>query len=382
MEYKGYRASIKRAPKLSNHRAHGLPPGTAIDVYPVDAFEDPLPNWIKGPGNYVVPVDSDWGLWFDWTMNDRYNTAVLPTVKGMNPVTGRKTEGYGLEKYENKCPVHGIEFKDGLFCKECNYRWPHQNYVAAPNTLWWDGFRTADGKVRQFFFTEDLAKSIPELVVGKENTIPAFGFAFYKPKNPRSGHIAYGRGCTGQSIFGELSVSDTIGSVNYDSFTLCRSGSVGLGTTDPTYIFTCLSNTSADKLSQSSTLAQTASSVQLNGNVIKDSMQQALQTHLVSTHPKSFQQETKTSCGEFKSSVKGNDVKKRSITAEVGVGAGAEIYQDLAPDTLKIDEWEEEPAAVMRLYFVFIEQFKEIAAKGMKDLSGNKEGFLAGLPVG
>jgi hypothetical protein len=109
----------------------------------------------------------------------------MPTVKGMNPVTGQKTEGYGLERYENKCPVHNIDFREGRFCEECNYKWPPQNYVAAPNRLWWDGFRTSDGKVRQFFFTEDLAKSIPENVIGKQNTVPAFGFAFYKTKQTR-----------------------------------------------------------------------------------------------------------------------------------------------------------------------------------------------------
>ncbi len=101
MSYKGFSARIMKARRLTGDHIHGLPPGHEIDVYPVDEFEHPLSHWITGSGNYVVPVDSDWGLWFDWAQNDQMNTAVLPTVKGMNPITGRRTSGFALESYEN-----------------------------------------------------------------------------------------------------------------------------------------------------------------------------------------------------------------------------------------------------------------------------------------
>ena len=111
MEHNGFKASVKRAPKLPNDgRTHPLPSGTPIEVHPVDAFRHPLPSWIEGPGNYVVPVRPDWGLWFDWTGNDSLNTAVMPSVKGMNPVTGRKTMGFRLEQYKKKCHVHDASF--------------------------------------------------------------------------------------------------------------------------------------------------------------------------------------------------------------------------------------------------------------------------------
>ena len=97
MEYKGFKASIMQAEKLTGDFAHGLPPGRHIDVHPVDAFEKPLDNWIPGPGNYVVPVEPNWGLWFDWRDNDTMNTAVLPSIKGMNPITGQRTNGLSLE---------------------------------------------------------------------------------------------------------------------------------------------------------------------------------------------------------------------------------------------------------------------------------------------
>src|SRR5271157_3049676 len=135
MQHKGFSAKIMKAERLTGSGVHGLPPGSAIDVLPVDAFEQPMAHWIKGAGNYVVPVDSDWGLWFDFTSNDQMNTAVLLSIKGMNPVTGQRTNGLGLERYEEKCPIHNAKFKDGLFCEKCNYKWPDQNYIAYPNTL-------------------------------------------------------------------------------------------------------------------------------------------------------------------------------------------------------------------------------------------------------
>jgi len=429
MEFKGYKAKIKRAAKLDPTQVHGLPSGVAVEVYPVDAFKEPLPTWITGAGNYVVPVENDWGLWFDWTENDKYNTAVVPTVKGMNPVTGKKTEGYGLEKYETKCPLHEIEFKDGLFCEECNYRWPHQNYVSSPNTLWWDGFRTTDGKVRQFFFTEDLAKSIPELVIGKSETVPAFGFAFYKTKNPRNIPVAprqhginffpesFNR-IDGPTGAGGIATSENIGWLtgSMDSVSLlnaraitwnkaklsCNSVDVCEGSTEITGLF--------DYGAATSTFCSAGSSGAWRGQGPEGcvgvqgsqgpcgplgadylGMQGALAALNKVTCSAAFQAsilekrvEEKTSAPLMKTKdmSKLEPSKARPISAEVGVGAGAEIRQGLQPDLLGVGEWQEQPAAVMRIYFIFKDQFAEISAKGMKDLVGAKEGFLAGLPVG
>jgi hypothetical protein len=67
---------------------------------------------------------------------------------------------------------------------------------------------------------------------------------------------------------------------------------------------------------------------------------------------------------------------------DVAVGAGARIRQDLEPDTLRVSDWQIKPSAVMRLYFVFREEFKQIVAKGTRYIVGSNEGFLKGLPVG
>jgi hypothetical protein len=339
MQYKGFNAKIMRAERLTGSGVHGLPPGSAIDVLPVDAFESPLSHWIKGAGNYVVPVDSDWGLWFDFTSNDKMNTAVLLSIKGMNPVTGQRTNGLELERYEEKCPVHKAKFKDGLFCEKCNYKWPDQNYIAYPNTLWWDGFRSSDGKVRQFFFTEDMAKSVPELVIGKEDTVPAFGFAFFRPKVARAPAVVTQR--IGGAVYG----AGILGSYDYvyDSHIVV----------DETHnYFSSVSNAASSPSVMFCNATACAGGASAETGQLSTQNVQVLKKHT------------------------------RSAKAEVGVGAGAEISQNLEIDSLKVSDWENEPASVMRLYFMFVEQFEEIKSKGTVDLVGEKEGYLSGLPVG
>ena len=367
MSHKGFNARIMKAQRLTGG-VHGLPPGTPIDVYPVDAFEQPLPHWIGGAGNYVVPVKSFWGLWFDWTQNDAANTAILPTVKGMNPITGQRTNGFALERYESKCPVHDIEFSDGLYCKECDFKWPPQNYIAYPNIAWWDGFRTGDGKVRQFFFTEDLAKSIPELVIGKEDTVPAFGFAFYKPKTPRVFEQQQYRGgiiCSGSTY-------------NVKSLVLENSGSIGLGSPCPdTPLYLSENSTAYYSSAVNAPLYETKTSggpiCAAGGSSVGGSMRSRLL--------KSSFTLSKTVAYDSDPHEKKPEISYKA-KAEVGVGAGAEISQNITVDPLKVSDWEETPSATMRLYFIFVEQFKEISSHGLKNLTGVKEGYLQGLPVG
>jgi len=359
MEYKGFKAQIMRAARLTGDYTHTLPPGNAIDIYPVDSFEKPLPSWIPGQGNYVIPVNSEDALWFDWTMNDGLNTCVLPTVKGMNPITGRRTNGFALERYENKCPDHNIEFKDGLYCEKCDFKWPVQNYVTYPNTLWWDGFRTSDGKVRQFFFTEDMTKSIPEKVIGKDDTIPAFGFAFYRPKVTRAIQApSTTRNKFNSSIF-ELKSGQPFSMNNGASNNL--SSNIQEETGDQVNIFACSTgSTDANPIECSCD----ASPVDMNDFYEKNGHIDSECSGPISPSP------------IFRSA------KRKVINKEVGVGAGAEIFQDLKVDTLKLTDWEEKPSSVMRLYFVFTEQFNRVADKGFKNLNGQKEGYLNGLVVG
>ena len=385
IEHKGFNVSIMRAERLIGDYVHELPPGRRIEVYPVDAFEKPLDNWIKGAGNYVVPVEAEWGLWFDWRGNDVLNTAVLTSIKGMNPITGQRSNGFSLERYEENCPIHKTKFKDGLFCEACNFKWPHQNYVAYPNVLWWDGFRTADGKVRQFFFTEDLLRSVPEQVIGKEDTVPAFGFAFFRTKVRREQQIKNER------------LSHKSFSYNYNN-ELCKENDLKCYNSTGTKYLGSISTTKSKKISKS-----------LNQNVFHFSSSSDFSQCSDGDITLSHLNETK-SCGAIPcaaSAVTDDLISGKSLcndsfdmeqindanaercrcleqkpVAEVGVGAGAEIEQKLNVDPLKVTDWENEPASVMRLYFIFVNEFKQIADKGIRDLTGTKNGFMEGIKVG
>jgi len=112
MEHSGYKAKLMEAQKLiDNGHEHSLPPGESMCVIPIHCLPACPEGWVKEAGSYVVPVDVDKGIWFDWTMNDN-NTAIVPSVKGMNPITGDKLEGMVLEQYRDKCPKRLFRWKN------------------------------------------------------------------------------------------------------------------------------------------------------------------------------------------------------------------------------------------------------------------------------
>ena len=340
MKHKGFFARIMEAQRLVGDHVFGLPPGSALDVYHVDEFNEVPGNWIKGAGSFVVPVRPNKGLWFDWTPNSGINTAVLPTVKGCNPITGLKTSGYHLERYENNCPKHGCEFHEDRYCKECGYKWPPQNYVSYPNTLWWDGFRTGD-KVRQFFFTEDMIRDVATSLIGKEETVPAFGFAFYNPKEKRD-YVTY-----------RSTYSDSGASIDYKSLHVNYSGTP--------YIYGSSMMGGVETNCECSYKSETKNS----SFIMESYTSKEENTTLLRSMSKTYD-------------------RSRSIAPkkEVAVGAGAEIRQELRDDPYALDSWKDTPEATMVIYFIFEKEFQKMKEAGMKDFSEKKDGMLSGIPVG
>lgn len=359
MEHKGFKAQIMEAPRLTGDMLHGLPPGTPLDVYPVDAFVKPPENWMTGPGNFVVPVRANKGLWFDWRGNSAINTAVIPTVKGCNPITGMQTSGFHLEKYETKCPKHGCDFLAERFCPECNYKWAPQGYISSPNMLWWDGFRADDGSVRQFFFTEDELRDVASGLIGKENTVGAFGFAFYSPKEPRPEMNYRGIG----AAFGP-GIITTHNTAYYNDI------KYGLSTMD----WHCATPTAGCEIKTS-------------GGLIEKKFKHTNNSSVGALFCSTLHEQSLAIEGE-----KGPDIialnsfgaeRSRSVPVkEVSIGAGARINQTLNPDPYGLDTWKDTPDSVMTIYFVFQEMFEDIKARGLRDLTGVKDGFLSKCPVG
>jgi hypothetical protein len=243
----------------------------------------------------------------------------------------QKTDALRLEQYKEKCPVHGVVFEGERFCKEkeCGYRWPPQNYVAAPNTLWWDGFRQPDGTVRQFFFTADTLRDVGIAVLGKDR-VPAFGFAIFRAKEPRprpTHRPARAAGLIGASA--DSAPYDTLLAAFID------------GPDGP------------ELLGQSLEKGGGAASPRVR----------------------------RMGSAAVASAASVSATRREAITKTVAVGRGAQIHQDLVPDPKRLDEWEAEPSAVIAIYFVPEDVAVQILEGPRRDLIGHPEGALAHVNV-
>jgi hypothetical protein len=358
-------ARLKFAPRLEGDGIYSLPPGRPAEVIHLDCLPGAPKDWIRSRGSYVVPVDVGLGIWFDWRNGDEndVNTAIVPSVKGMNPFTGQKLEALRLESYVEKCPVHAHPFKGpDRFCEKCGYEWPPQNYITCESIMWCDGFRQpSDGSVRQFFFSDEDKRDIASLVIGKENTVPAFGFGFWKPKNPRLVQQRLTRGCFGSGVTGQ--------SLGFDS----EQGPTGPIGSEGAMGFCGDSSVLYESSDHNSIVVY---STEVGANQMNDVSGSTLD---VGETVRCYHQDDSL---HMKAPETTKSARSKVATRSVSVGAGAKIHQDLAQDSLGLDGWNPETAAVIRLYFCFEEQFREIVAGGIRDVRGNKEGYLKGLPVG
>jgi hypothetical protein len=357
MKLNGYTAKIMEAERLVGDHSFDLPPGTPLPVYKVSDFMKKPDHWMDDDGCFVVPVNPDKGLWFDWTDNDARNVCVLPSVKGCNPITGQQLDDMALESYEKKCPVHGTEFGENLFCEKCGYSWAPQNYVTGASTLWLDGFRDKDGTVRQFFFTEDMKRDVASAMLGKENTVPAFGFAFYKAKEKRMS-VIYN---SDTGTFEPLIKSNTNKDIYYDN-----------------YMFNMIDcSLSISKSANSNSLIQEWKPV-YDGGGSDDSRCRGI-TNIANVRSDCLSVDNSfADSGPDIDTIAFTGIDENIEEKEVAVGAGAQIKQDIKKDEYGIDTWSDLPDAVMRIYFVFEDEFKQWEAHGMK----NNHSMLNGMPVG
>jgi len=200
--------------------------------------------------------------------------------------------------------------------------------------------------VRQFFFTEDELRDVATYLVGKDQIVPAFGFAFYKPKELRIPPV--------QAVYRELSIGSYI--------------NPGWHTTTGSYVtgndtkFVYATNACLDGIAvadQGAPVACAASPAEIyTASTLKKSQSVSVKSAYV------------------------RNMAQTQPVKDVSIGAGAKINQTLEKDPYPLDSWCDKPEAVMTIYFVFHEQFEQIKAGGMKDFSGKPEGMLEGIPVG
>lgn len=194
----------------------GLPPYAERPAYLVDEYPACPENWMpsgKNLASYFVPVKAGHGIWLDLNgcMNHTHDVAALISIQGVNGITNQKVDPLSLVQYVKQCPVHGIDFGPDLFCEKCGYKWPAQNYMATTGTprgqFWLDGFRTMDGTVRQYVFTEEAMRGIAAQVIGDERVF-AIGIAFYLSRQPKP--VA--------TIFRSLNLSEKLYDGGFESF--------------------------------------------------------------------------------------------------------------------------------------------------------------------
>ena len=326
---------------------HALPPYAKADVYPIDKYPAAPADWPRGDAksaSYFVEVKEGRGMWLDFNScrDHGHEVAVLLSIQGINPLTGAKIEGFGLEQYKTKCPVHACELQSERHCPECGYAWPAQNYLCTNGTpnglLWLDGFRAPDGKVRQYVFTAEEARGVAAQIIGDKRSFN-IGIAFYISKerkkvqpvpsplrggySPTFSKETYGAGVC--SVDGGLYGHDTM---EYHSDMLLKSH-----------------------------VPQTMGKLNLKAR------------HMVA--PPSVAHHV-ASLNDF--------VEEAVMEDRLEIAAGAQIRQDVYPDPESLDYWKSEPEGVIYIQYASPADVAKILAGGVRATKG--DGFMQNLQVG
>ena len=202
MEVSGLRCSLhspaavkSRYDGAGTELVSGLPPYALRNGFNVADFDAACPSdWRRGDlgaASYFVAVENGNGLWLDFNENssNTHDVAALISIQGINPLTGDQVtfETLRMEQYRSTCPRHGTPLGSENFCTPCGYKVPPQNYLAGEASrgrFWLDGFRTADGTVRQFALTTEKGRGVADQLIGNAKTY-AISVAFYLSKEPK-----------------------------------------------------------------------------------------------------------------------------------------------------------------------------------------------------
>ena len=347
MEVNGLKATLNmpkavevRRDAGGNEITQGLPPYNqrpAFVVYEYPACPD---SWMHGSGvasSYFVPIVPEHGMWLDFTQNSHheYDVALVPSIQGVNPLTGMKSDPIRLEQYKDKCPKHDIEFKQDRFCEQCKFKWHPQNYLCSNNgsAFWLDGFRSDDGSIRQWFFTEDECKGVAAQIIGKDR-VYAIGLAFYLSKKPKPKPV-YNNIYYGASL-GSGCLCSTLDGC-YDESPSISWGSSGGGTYGSNISFNAAASSSGGPLRNT----------------------RKLSSRTGSRNARSAQREVE------------------STQKMLEIGAGAKIHQRVNPDPQTLEYWQDEPAGFIYVNYCDVATAEKIIAAGKREELG--EGFLSGL---
>jgi hypothetical protein len=367
MEVNGLYARINTPEALSGDCLHKLPPHCLRPTYAVDEYPACPANWMHGSSkasSYFVPVQVGRGMWFDFTMNagNRYDIAVVISVQGVNPVTGKKVTELNLEQYRDNCPIHNKPFQQDRYCEECGYKWPGQNYLATTTgyTLWIDGFRNEKGEVRQYIITEDIARGIAAQVVGKDR-VWAIGFAFYLSKEPRPKIVHTS----------EIHTSGFSSVMDFGGYESLKADS----SFDDEY------GASADMLMDDGLHGAQGPCGPVGPCGAEDKGTYASLMNMSTVKCSTSMSSSRSMSKVLRSApVSGQKVKPAVQKKVLEIGAGSRIDQEIGADPNPIDYWQAEPAGMIYVNYVDEQTANDIINAGRRE--DKEDGALHGLKVG
>lgn len=363
-------------PNAVQGNINGLPPYARVTAYAVDEYPACPDNWMHGSSkasSYFVPVEEGKGLWLDFNncQSHKHDVAIVISIQGINPITGQKQDQLRLEQYKDKCPLHNCDFEQDRFCPQCKFKWPGQNYISTTgtpwHTLWIDGFRTEDGKVRQYILTAEKIKGIAAQLIGKDRVF-AIGIAFFLSRIPKP--------------VSEASIS--------------RRATSSLMTFDSPQDYNMYSDTNyTSKIGAYQKCNAKGQSV-LSHTVVSDNIMKSLDPGNISQYKncvnssafnndeENIHPANELFCAsaidihpETQSQVRDRSLK--SIQKKLEIGAGGLIAQQIHVDPKDINYWEDTPAGFIYLNYVSQEECQQILNAGKRE--EKKEGAFDGLQL-
>jgi hypothetical protein len=361
--------NMPAAIKDTGDHLHALPPRRVRKAFLVDEYPACPEHWFRSNGrikSYFVPVVENQGMWLDFNeclSLSEYDVAIVVSVQGVNAITGLPCKDPQLEQYRDECPKHKAAFGPDRFCKECNFKWPKQNYVASAATpngfLWLDGFRSVEGVIRQYVFTASVLRSVAKAVVGGDRVF-ALGISFFLSKQKRPKPPTLNARSAGGSVYliGYDGAEGTNGWANMVSLA-AYSGAVEFFERPPGS-----TNSSDDEHWVKGRSLMDKSSLMRSTSMLAKKMSLM-----------SMVEEPPVTADSA-------PVKKLASTKAMEIAAGAKIDQRIHDDANGLDFYQDTPEGIIVVNYCLEAEADAIIKAGKVDVSGSKEGFLQNIPIG
>lgn len=384
MEINGLKCQVNLPDAPEGEGTHKLPPYKKIRVYDVDDYPACPSNWMHGSekaSSFFFPVEAGKHLWLDFNMNAHHahEIALVMSIQGVNPITGpipnQDSKKLEMKKYKvgDPCPIHGFDeagnekldgekLGPGLFCEECGFKWPAQNYMTTTSCpkgqFWIDGWRADGDSIRGFLITAETMKGIAAQTIGDER-VWAIGIAFFLSKEPkpapppapritRNAAAGYDDQLLGSSMDCDMSFGGG----------MTKGGPVA----SSSYSLEAASSGGTKGLSSTRKAMRSRSTSGLGGTEARRAASRG---------------------GPSGQSARHEEPVREVETEKLEIGGGAKIGQELAhTDPKPLDFYEPEPLAVLYGNYCTVDDFDTIVRAGVKDRTAGGEGFMSGLETG